>query len=224
MKKVLLVDRAEAAMDEKKRLLNGRGLKVFTARTAEEARTAHDKEKFDLIVADLDLPGMAADRLCALFRNDESLKNVSFIIVCRDSRVEIERCAGCGANAYITKPVDPAKFVEKLNGLLNIPRRSAMRVLLKVSVKGNHKDQAFFCTSVNISSSGVLLEADRVIFKGDMITCSFFVPRSQIVSADCEVMRVIKIAPDVYQYGARFVELPADAKTAIEDFVRRRAT
>ncbi len=223
MKKVLLVDGLESAVEEMTRILAGRDLMIFTAASAEEALTVHERERVDLIVAELDSPVMGGDKLCSLIRNDRSLNKVSFVIVCDGGKSDLERCAGCGANAYIARPIDPALFVEKLGGLINVPRRSAIRVLLKVSVKGVHKDQGFFlCTSINISTSGILLETDKAISRGDMITCSFFVPGSQMINADCEVTRVAQPAPGVYQYGARFIELPADSRKSIEAFVKRK--
>ncbi len=221
VKKILLVDGKKSALEEEKRFLDGRGLMVLTAPSAEEALSVHEREKVDLIVADLDLPGMSGDKLCSMIRNNASLKNVSFIIICGGSKSEMERCTGCGANAYIAKPVDPALFVEKLSALADVPKRSAIRVLLKVSVKGKHKDHGFFCTSINVSTSGILLETDKVISKGDIINCSFFVPGSQIISADCEVKRLTQTAPEVYQYGARFLNLGADSEKAIDELVRR---
>lgn len=223
MKKILLVGAPKSAIEEKKHILSNRGLMVFTTSSAKDALALHEKEKMDIIVADLDMPEMGGDKLCSLLRNDESLKQVSFIIVCRERKSDLEKCANCGANAYITEPVDPVLFLEKLSELMHVPKRSAMRVLLKVSVKGNFKDQGFFCTSVNISTSGILLQTDKVISKGAIINCSFFAPRSQMISADCEVTRVVEIAPKLYQYGAKFLRLPTHYRASIDDFVRRTA-
>ncbi|HWR58848.1 MAG TPA: response regulator [Thermodesulfovibrionales bacterium] len=222
MKKVLIVGAIKSAIEEKRRILSNRGLMVFTAVSGEDARAVHEREKVDLIVADLDMSGMSGDKLCSLVRNDASLKSVSFIIICRDTRSALDRCASCGANAYITEPLDPVLFLEKLSSLIHVSKRSAMRVLLKVSVKGNLKSQGFFCTSVNVSTSGILLQSDKIISKGAVINCSFFLPRAQIISADCEVTRVAEVSPGLYQYGAKFLRLPTHYKASIDDFVKRK--
>ena len=221
MKKVLIADGLKSSIEETKRVLDGRGLSLFTVSSAEEALSLHKREKVDLIVADLDIRG-TGDKLCSLIRNDASLKSVSFIMVCRNTTPDLERCANCGANAYIAKPSDPVLLLEKVSALIDIPKRASMRVLLKVSVKGSFKDQGFFSTSVNISSSGILLQTDKVISKGDKITCSFFIPRSQIITADCEVTRAVQVDHDLHRYGAKFLNLAPDQSAAINEFVRRK--
>ncbi len=194
---------------------------MLTAASTEEALSVHKKERVDLIVADLDIRG-TGDKLCSFIRNDDSLKNVSFIMACRNTAPDLERCAVCGANAYMAKPFDPVQLLEKVSSLIDIPKRASMRVLLKVSVKGNLKNQGFFSTSVNISSSGMLLQTDKVISKGDIITCSFFIPRSQIITADCEVTRMAPVGRDLYRYGAKFLNLDPEQSAAISEFVRRK--
>lgn len=222
MKKILIVDNHKSSLELQKNILNNRGLEIFTATGGGEALTLHKKEKFDLIVTGLEMPEMDGDELCSHIRHDTNLKKVSVIIVCNNSRPHLDRCAGCGANAYITKPIDPAGFIEKVGRLINIPKRSGMRVLIKVQVKGRFRYEAFFCTSVNISVSGVLIESDRVLSKGDAVTCSFFIPGSNSITVDCEVMRVAKAGPDTFQYGVKFLALHPVHKRAIEEFVRKK--
>ncbi len=194
---------------------------MLTAASTEEALSLHKKEGADLIVADLDIRG-TGDKLCSLIRNDDSLKKVSFIMVCRNTASDLKRCSACGANAYVARPFDPVLLLEKVSALIDISKRASMRVLLKVSVKGNFKDQGFFSNSVNISSSGILLQTNKVISKGDTITCSFFIPSSQIITADCEVTRVVQVGGDLYRYGAKFLDLDPEQSAAISEFVRRK--
>lgn len=46
----------------------------------------------------------------------------------------------------------------------------------------------------------MLFETDRVLEKGDRVTCTFHIGRREIV-ADAEVKRLVRIASDKYQYG-----------------------
>lgn len=222
MKRLLIVDGSESTVEEEKRILAGRGLEIFTAKSAEEALTVHQKEKVDLIIAGLDLRGMGGDELCSFIRNDDSIRKVSFIIVCKGRKAELERCTQCGANAYITKPFDPVIFLEKVSTLVDIPKRSAVRVLMKVTVKGNHGNIEFFCNSINISTSGILIETDKALSRGDIIACSFFVPGSQNITVDCEVVRIINMSPDARRYGVKFLNLSESHRLSIDEFVRRK--
>ncbi len=223
MKKVLLVNGIRKVIEEEKRLLCDRELLVFTASSGEEALDVHRSEKVDLIITGLDLPGMSGETLCSVVRNDEDLRRVSILTVCNKRESDLERCASCGVNSYMTKPIDPGRFMEKVNWLLSIARRTGVRVLIKVSIKGALKYHAFFCTTLNISTTGMLIETDRIIAKGEMITCSFFIPGSDNIVVDCEVMRAVKTFSGMYQYGLKFLELSSAHQSAIRDFVRKKA-
>lgn len=224
MKKVLVVDNLKAFLTERERLLSNRNLTVFTAASGEEALAVHKAEKVDLVITALDMPGMRGDALCSLIRRDAGLKNVSVLIICNNSKSDLARCRNCGANAFITKPLDPLRFLDKVNSLVNIPGRTGMRVLIKVAVKGDLRSQPFFCSSVNISTSGILLETERAIEKGAAVNCSFFVPGSRSITVDCEVVRVVNFSPTLYHCGVKFLNLHPDHASAIEEFVRKKAS
>lgn len=222
MKKVLLVDNLKPFLEREASILSNRGLQVFTATSGEEAVVVHRNEKVNLIVASLDMPGMSGDALCSLIRADKEMKSVSVIIICENRKADLDRCARCGANSFITKPFDPSLFLDKVSRLMEIPKRSGVRVLIKVSVKGKLDSGSFFCTSVNISTAGILLEMNRTFSKGDLITCSFFIPGSKGITVDCEVMRATNISPEISHCGARFTGLSPGDASAIDAFVRKQ--
>ncbi len=223
VKKVLLVDNLRPFLEKETSILSNRGLQVFSAVSGEEALAIHRKERFNLIIASLDMPGMSGDALCSLLRSDGDLKSVSIIIICENRKADLDRCARCGANSFITKPFDPQTFIDKVSRLIEIPKRSGVRVLIKVSVNGKSKSESFFCSSVNISTAGILLELNRVFSKGDLISCSFFIPGSSNITVDCEVMRVTNISPEISHCGARFIGLSREHASAIDAFVRKNS-
>ena len=224
MKKVLIVENQKPLLEQEKSILSNRDLKIFTAASGEEAVAIHKTERVNLIITGLDMLGMRGDALCSAFRKDGDMKNVSVLIVCAGSRSDFERCQSCGANSYITKPLDPVKFLEKVGALIDVPKRTGIRVLIRVSVMGSINSESFFCTSVNISTSGILLECEKIIPKGAIVNCSFFVPGSERITVDCEVMRVTSVPPDLHHYGVKFLNLHQDHRTAVEAFVRRKTT
>ncbi len=215
------MDNLRPFLEKEASILANRGLQLLTAASGEEAVSVHKSKKADLIVTALDMPGMRGDELCSLIRKDKELKNVSVIIICENKKTDIDRCARCGANTFITKPFDPSAFLDTVSRLIEIPKRSGVRVLIKVSVKGNLKSESFFCTSVNISTSGILLEMDRTLSKGELINCSFFVPGSENITVDCEVMRMVHASQGISQCGVKFLDLSRRDKSAIDAFVKK---
>jgi len=223
MKKVLLVNDLDTLIEKERTILNRSDIKILTAASSEEALAVHRKEKVDLIIADLDLPGISGDKLCTIIRNDEELKYASFIIVCRGSESDLHRVARCKANVHVTKPIRPLQFLESVSKLLDIPERKSYRVLLKATVSGKFDDKPFFCSSQDISATGILLEADKALERGDVMICSFFLPGAERIETDAEVMRVVKSEDGTLRYGVRYIGLKPAHRAAIEAFIEKRS-
>ena len=223
MKKILIVDDLASFVDREKSILNRADFKIFTATSGEEALKIHKAEHMDMIVTDLEMPGIPGDKLCSIIRQDESLKNVSVIIVCSNSAADRAKVARCQANAYITKPIRPVEFLEKVSQLMDIPERQSYRVLLRVKVKGKTTAEPFFCSSRNISVTGLLIETDKILEKGDIISCSFFLPKSECIVTDAEVMRVVKSDENTHQYGVRYLDISPQFRSSIELFIKSKS-
>jgi CheY-like chemotaxis protein len=223
MKKILIVDHLKSHVDKEKSILDRADIKIFTATSGEEAIAIHRSEKVDVIVADLDMPDIGGDRLCSIIRRDETLKNVAVIVACSGKRADIERVDRCRANAYVTKPIRPLEFLESVGRFLDVPERKSYRVLLKARVEGKFDGKSFYCSSQNISVSGMLIETERALENGDTLSCSFFLPGSECIVADAQVMRVVKGADKTSSYGVRFLDLQPAFRKAIETFIEKRS-
>lgn len=223
MKKVLLVNDLNTLIEKERTILNRSDIKIFTAASGEEALIVHRKEKVDLIIADLDMAGMSGDELCCAIRDNEELEYVPFIIVCRGSESDLHRVARCKANVNVTKPIRPLQLLESVSKLLDIPERKSYRVLLKAMVNGKFNNNPFFCSSQDISASGLLLETDKALEKGDIMNCSFFLPGAAKIVTEAEVVRVVKSGDGTPRYGTRYVSLQPVYKSAIEAFIEKRS-
>jgi CheY-like chemotaxis protein/Tfp pilus assembly protein PilZ len=225
MKKILVTANVMTIIEKEKSFLDREGIKLFKAATNDDVLSIHRTERVDVIIADLRMPGMKIEELCTAIRSDAALSRVSVIILCPDNAADIEKCTQCKANAVLTLPMDPAQLLEKVRQLMDISWRESYRVLVSVSVSGTSKDRSFFCRSGNISSTGMLIETEKVLEKGEQLACAFFLPDSAQIKTKGEIVRVIKQAAGskTCQYGIRFSQLPAEAKSAIEVFVERKS-
>ncbi len=194
---------------------------TFPARTAEEILNLHGVHRADIIITEEGLPLMGGIKLCSAIRSDARLKDVSLILICEGTELSLSRCRDAKANIVFPKPFDPSQLTWKVSELLLAPRREDMRTLLHVSVKGQEKKSTFVGVSHNISISGMLFETDRMLERGDRVTCTFHISRREII-ADAEVMRLVRIAPDRYQYGVRFINLNMKYIILIEQFIKGR--
>lgn len=224
MKKIIIADALKHLLEKENSFMRRPDVKLFTAVTNDDVLAIHQAEKANLIISQLDMRGMGAVQLFTSIRNDLDLRTVSLILLCSSRAADRARADQCCPNAVLTLPVSGALLMEKAQGLLNIPWRESYRVLLSVNIEGNGRGAPFFCRSENISASGLLLETDRSLEEGDRLTCSFFLPDSERITATGEIARKI-VRPDkpgTKQYGVKFDKLAPGARFAIETFVAKK--
>jgi DNA-binding response OmpR family regulator len=221
MKTVLLAQRDKALREKEQEALAEGGFRVLLAEGAEEALGEYESQGADLVIADLDLPRMGGDALCSRIREQRTGERVYVGLVCAGRRPELGRCGRCDADGVIQAPVDVTELVHKVRRILRVPGRVAPRVLAKVIVRGALKGEYFFCTSRNVSISGILLETERALARGDQITASFFLPDGARVDALGEVVRVAKGEDGKQDYGVRFVRMEPKHLEGLRDFVEK---
>lgn len=219
MKKILLVNASRYFFDEGRNLLDRKDFQVFLAPSGLRALQIHRQEKVNLIVADLDMAEMGGDALCTRIREENESRAVSIILVCHDNPAELQRGRSCGANICLKKPFGARELLEQVEKLLTISVRRGYRVLLRAKVKGAKDDSVFFCTSQNISATGMLIEAERPLLAGEQLSCSFYLPGSTHVTTEGEIARVENAADGKHLYGIRFTAISAEHRKEIEKFI-----
>jgi DNA-binding response OmpR family regulator len=224
MQKIIINEALAIEIGKGTNVLQQKGVKVFTAKTNDEILSIHRAEKANLIISRVDLPGIACEQLFTAIRKDAALRSVSLILFCPDRPDDKARAEQCGPNAIMTLPVNSALLLEKAASLLHVTSRKSYRVLLNVSVDGN-RDGSFFCRSENISATGLLLETERGLSRGNRLTCSFFLPDAKRITVEAEVVREIGRADKskTKLYGVKFDHVSPEDVAAIEAFVKKRS-
>jgi PAS domain S-box-containing protein len=100
------------------RLLEKRGHDVAVARNGEEALEALDKQAFDLVLMDVQMPGTDGLQATAAIRKGEmkSGKHIPIIAMTAHAMAgDKERCLEAGMDDYITKPIRPEQLSDVLN-------------------------------------------------------------------------------------------------------------
>ncbi|MDA8091353.1 MAG: response regulator [Nitrospiraceae bacterium] len=78
-KKILVIDDDEQLLMATKDLLENWGYKVFTHKRGFGSTAAIDLIKPDLVLLDMNMPGLPGDRLAGLLGNFEATKNVPIV-------------------------------------------------------------------------------------------------------------------------------------------------
>ena len=98
-----------------------RGLTVVEADDGVDALRKLAKERFDIIITDINMPILDGLKLIKRLRADAAYKNVPVVVITTEGAAEDRhRALQLGANAYITKPIQPAvvtKTIRKVLGL-----------------------------------------------------------------------------------------------------------
>lgn len=119
MARILIVDDSPTELHVLKGILEKNGHQVVTAASGEEGIEKANQEKPDLILMDVVMPGLNGFQATRSLSKDPETGHIPIIIVSTKDQ-ETDRVWGLrqGAKDYITKPVEEAVLVEKLNALL----------------------------------------------------------------------------------------------------------
>lgn len=206
-------------LDRNKNLLLRGDFQIFTAQSGAEALQLHQEQLFDLILADLQLKDMGGDTLCSIVRSEELSRRVAIILSCYDKPDEHARVAQCGADAKIIRPIQPEQLIETVGSLLDMHLSRTIRAIFKVRVLSKKGDVAFYCVSLDISITGILLETEHHLAIGDRIICQFTLPGLSQIETEGDVVRSVKTLESIYKYGVQFIGLPLSSRKEIESYV-----
>ncbi len=125
-RKVLVVDDEADILELVSYNLSKEGFAVSSAADGQEALSKVRKEKFDLLILDLMLPGMSGMEICRVLRNDPNTRDLPIIMLTAKGE-EVDRVLGLemGADDYITKPFSPRELSARIRAVL---RRTSQKL------------------------------------------------------------------------------------------------
>ena len=119
MATVLIVEDNPANMTLAVFLLQSAGHKVLKALDAEAGLTLAREEKPDLILMDIQLPGMDGLQATALLKSSEVTANIPVIaLTALAMKGDEERIRAAGCDGYIAKPMRYQEFLATIEGRL----------------------------------------------------------------------------------------------------------
>ncbi|HKF65255.1 MAG TPA: response regulator, partial [Vicinamibacterales bacterium] len=175
-KKVLLVDNTPDGVAFLRDIVTPSHFTMFEALSGPQAIEVHRWKRVDLIIMDLQMPGMDGEQVTRAIRADRLLRDVSILIISDTGRPGIrERCLAFGANDFLAKPFKGTELMRRVSQLFNIAMRKHTALLAQVEVTDNGPViEPFVARIVNLSMSGLLLEAD-VPLEGRVVGVKFVV-------------------------------------------------
>jgi two-component system cell cycle response regulator DivK len=118
-KRVLVVEDNELNLKLFCDLLRAHDFVAEPVRDGREAVARAREVMPDLIVMDIQMPHVTGYELILELKADEALKAIPIMAVTAYAgRDDEERIRGAGANAYVSKPISLARFMDAVRGLL----------------------------------------------------------------------------------------------------------
>ena len=117
--KILIVDDEPNIVVPLQFLMERNGYETVVAQSGEEALEAISKEKPDLVLLDIMLPGIDGFEVCEIVKLNPEWKHIKIIFLTAKGRdVDIAKGMVLGADEYIAKPFSNKQIVESIKRLL----------------------------------------------------------------------------------------------------------
>ena len=119
---ILNVDDSEPTRYSRSRILINAGYRVIEAGAGEEALDLVVTLKPQLLVIDVNLPGIDGLEVCRLIKSDAATKHIMVLQMSAARGTAMDRAAGLdrGADAYLVEPVEPVELTATVRALLRL--------------------------------------------------------------------------------------------------------
>lgn len=101
--------------------LTGMGFKhIDVAANSQEAQGKISDAPYNIVFLDWNMPGKSGYALMQEYREDRKYDNVAFVMVTAESQERyVREAVKAGATSYITKPISPAVFQDKVQKVID---------------------------------------------------------------------------------------------------------
>jgi len=114
--RILVVEDVKEMAELIRLYLQKEGVEATLSETAEEALVEFGRQRFDLVVLDINLPGMDGFELLQRLRKSSSVPVI--IVSARDADEDMILGLGIGADEFVTKPFSPKVLVARVRAML----------------------------------------------------------------------------------------------------------
>lgn len=127
-KKILVVEDSRTQRVIICRMLKQNGYDVVEAADGYEALGQLDKEKPDLILLDIIMPGIDGYKVMSLIKEKPGMKNIPIIMLTsRDNLIDKMRGKVSGTNEYLTKPFVYEELIAKVDKYLYVDNNDTLQ-------------------------------------------------------------------------------------------------
>jgi CheY-like chemotaxis protein len=221
--KIMVVDDQPEVLAGIKAMLEGLGCLALTVSDSRQAAKLIQRESFDSIFVDVQMPHLDGFELSRLIRASTLNSKTPIVMLTDNDDIQTMRLAfKSGATYFLGKPV----AADRIQGLYNAvlgptlsQRRKNPRVPHVVGLncsRGVSGGRDFLARTVDLSEGGLSFESSEKIDMGALLCLEFSLsPTGHPLRLDSKVVR---LSPP-NRYGVEFIEPSSSAREAIREFV-----
>ena len=178
--------------------LSAKGYRVVTAEDGPQALSAIEREAFDLVLLDLQMPGMSGAEVLKTLRLRYSETQLPVIMLAAsDDKQDIALTLKLGANDYVVKPGDLPILLARINSQLAL-KKAATALTAQAPLGANSSAQR------SITRSGPLTGSEldgpvHFLYDNTPVTCL-------ILNANLEVLLTNRFSVQAFGYQAAEVQ------------------
>ncbi|MFT7433088.1 MAG: DNA-binding response OmpR family regulator [Alphaproteobacteria bacterium] len=118
-RRLLVVDDDILLQQMVSKILQGENIDVVFCGNGEDALKLVDQESFDLIILDMNMPGLNGIETLSALKENKALSHIPVVMLTRrDEDKNVVNCLKQGAIDYIIKPFDATLFVSRITNIL----------------------------------------------------------------------------------------------------------
>jgi CheY-like chemotaxis protein len=216
--KLLVVEDDIAGLELITEVLTSLNAEVRPVSDSRKAADPVNREKFDGIFLDLEMPDLNGFELARRIRHSSWNKSVPIIIVTgHDDRRTMQEVFDSGATFFLQKPVDRQRLTglfRAARGTLIDNRRRNARVPLQTMVACRSGSRPWQGNTWNLSSGGIQIEVGG-LQPGDSVKLSFRLPGSGVT---VEAIGIVVWAKQQRE-GIQFTQVSGQSQQAIQKFI-----
>jgi len=168
MPRILLIEDNPANLELMTYLLGAFGYSARTATDGLAGLAAAVSEPFDLIVCDINMPGIDGCAVARRLKADPARQHIPLVAVTALAMVgDRDKVLAAGFNGYIAKPIDPETFVRQVEAFLPPAKRKSVAAPPPPAATsaGPSPAQPARCTILVVDNRAVNLELARSILE-----------------------------------------------------------
>ncbi len=219
--KILVVEDDPLMLDLMAQVLASFEAQVRPLGDSEEAAALVERERFDGIFLDLQMPKMNGFQLAGKIRQSPSNRSTPIVIVTgHDDPKVMAQAFAVGGTFFLQKPVDRpklAKLFKIARGIMFENQRRYIRVPLQTEVTCEIGPKTVKGTGVNISEGGILIEISGIGGPSTTVLLSLRVPGQNSNSSITGVVAWVDERKG--RTGIQFTTIPPKDKQFIREFI-----